>query len=657
MPFMRILAVCHYALPHVGGIEVLADQLGRAAVQAGHEVTLVASATEPNTPREERRDGLRVRRIPAWNGLERALHVPYPICAPTLATTLWREARAADVVHVHGFLYLGSLLALLFAWLLKKPLVVTEHVGFVPYRNPLLNALQRAAFALTTPAFLGYADAVLTYNHRVHEWIAARTPWPERLHFLVNGIDTDRFRPPTPEERANARRTLGLPADRPLALFAGRFVEKKGIDLLWHSADPAYDYALCGSGDLPPGIDRNRVHALGHITHAAMHEVYWAADALVMPSHSEGFPVAVMEAMACGLPIVALRDPAYDHYVSDEEMLRAEATPDSLRAAILRVVTDAAERRRRGGAARARALEIFSLAPFARRHLELYAAARRARHLSTELAPLGCDLPTQLKLPVLRSLLGPTPPGPRADLGPGSGYNAHHAFGPGPVIVADISRENLATIRARAVRAGEPGRFLPVQASLAALPFRDGTLASVLCTEVLEHLEDDRAAAAEMARVLRPGGHLIIEVPHIARGYSDFLQKFGIETVHDLPGPEHHYRAGYTLADLRRLFEPHGLFVGEQRTFLRFASLAIMDAISLAHLTYRRRRFGRGGWTWSDVEATQDTPVFRLYRLVFPLLRALARLDALMPPPGFVLSVRFEKPAPRPVETDSGSLP
>lgn len=653
VPLMRILIVTHYTLPHVGGVEVLADQLGRAAVGAGHEVDWVTSASEPGVEREETRAGVRVTRIPAWNGLERRLHVPYPVFAPGVVPALWRAVNSADVVHAHGFLYIGSLLALLFAWLRNKPLVVTEHVGFVPYRTPILNALQRAAFALVTPLFLRHADAVVTYNQRVHDWLAARTPWPERLHFVVNGVDTERFRPPTPEERAGARRQFGLPADRPMALFAGRFVEKKGTDLLWRSADPAYDLLVCGSSAPVGDVDASRVHSLGRVDHAEMHRVYWAADVFVMPSHGEGFPVAIMEAMACGLPVVAVRDRAYDTYVGPEEMLQVDARPEEIRAAISGLLRDAAVCAARGQAARTRAAQMFSLSEFARRHLDVFAAAICSRRLSTDLAGLGCDLPTQLKLPVLRSLLGPFPAAPRADLGPGSGYNAHHVFGPGPVILVDVSRENLLAIRRKAEVAGEPGRFLPVQASLHALPFRDGALASVICTEVLEHIEDDRSAAVEMARTLRPGGRIVIEVPHVARGYSDFLQRFGIETVHDMPGPEHHYRAGYTIADLDRLFGPHGLVAREQRSFLRFVSLAIMDAISLVHLNYRRWRFGAGAWTWSDVQQIESSPVFRIYRAVFPFLRALARLDALMPPPGFILSVRFEKEA-RPGSDERG---
>src|ERR1051325_6633630 len=146
-PRMRILITSHYTLPHIGGIEVLIDTLGRTLVQRGHQVTLVSSRTGASA--EEWRDGMHLLRVAAWNGLEHWLHVPTPLFSPSLLPAVWREAKAADVIHAHGFLYMPSWCALLCAWWLQKPLVVTEHVGFVPYRSRLLSRLQRLALAAT----------------------------------------------------------------------------------------------------------------------------------------------------------------------------------------------------------------------------------------------------------------------------------------------------------------------------------------------------------------------------------------------------------------------------------------------------------------------------------------------------------------------------
>src|SRR5512139_2534910 len=308
---MKILLVSHYALPHVGGIEVLVDQLARTLVRQGHAVTVVSSGTGIGR-RTTIEGGVRVIRVPPWNVLERRLDVPYPLFAPSLLTALWREVRAAEVVHMHGLLYLSSWCALLWAWWFRTPVVVTEHVGFVPYQSPWLNWVQRLALAIAAPVFLRTADAVVALNPRVHQWLAGLTPYPERLHFVPNGVDTDRFRPATDAERQLARQQLGVVSARPVALFVGRFVQKKRIDLLLDAADGSFELLLCGPGELPAGPRPAALHVVGNVDHDRMPEVYRAADAFVIPSHGEGFPVAVMEGMASGLPVVAVRDPTYD---------------------------------------------------------------------------------------------------------------------------------------------------------------------------------------------------------------------------------------------------------------------------------------------------------------------------------------------------------
>lgn len=638
---LNILLVSHYTLPHAGGIEVLVEQIGRKLAGQGHAVTVVSSRT--GAAAEEHRAGVHIIRVPAWNFLERRWHVPYPLFAPSLIPILRRAVRNADVVHVHGVLYLGSLCALLWAWWFEKPLVLTEHVGLVPYRNPLLNWIQRAGLALTASLFLRRADAVITYNSAVREWLTRLTPYPERMHFVPNGIDTEQFHPASASERETARRQLGVPSDHPVALFVGRFVEKKGLDALLGMPSGGFELLLCGRGDLPASTTAP-VHILRDVEHDRMPQVYHAADVLVLPSHGEGFPVAVMEAMASGLPVIAARDSTYDAHVSEVEMIQTAGDADSLHTALTSLLADDADRLRRAQAARERAARDFSLAACVARHLAVYEQARGARQLSTAIAPLGYDLATRLKVPVLRDLMGEEPPLPRVEVGPGSGYGAHHTFAPGTIIAIDISYGNLQALKKRACDAGCPDRFAPVQADLAALPFRNGTLGTILCTEVLEHVADDRGAAAELARVLSPSGCLVVEVPNITRGYASYLELLGVTTVHDVAGPEFHHRPGYTPETLAALFEPLGLRITRQRTFLGRVGLLLMDVVAAAHLAYERLRFGRSAWTWSDVYQLTDSPIFRIYKLLFPLLYALSRLDRIVSRRvGFILGARIEK--------------
>jgi SAM-dependent methyltransferase len=87
-------------------------------------------------------------------------------------------------------------------------------------------------------------------------------------------------------------------------------------------------------------------------------------------------------------------------------------------------------------------------------------------------------------------------------------------------------------------------RHRALDSSLTALPFADASFDSCLCTEVMEHIPDDDAAAGELARCLRPGGRLLMTVPHPPA-----------------PFDPNHVREGYTVAALTKLLARHGIRV------------------------------------------------------------------------------------------------
>ena len=126
---MQVLAVTHYFSWHRSGVEIIAGEIAGRLASRGLSITWVASG-----PLEEPRgDG--VRRVPmtAWNVSERLLGVPYPLWGPVSLSRLLREVARTDVVHLHDCLYMGNVVAFLAARLLGKPIVITQHIGLVPY--------------------------------------------------------------------------------------------------------------------------------------------------------------------------------------------------------------------------------------------------------------------------------------------------------------------------------------------------------------------------------------------------------------------------------------------------------------------------------------------------------------------------------------------
>jgi len=146
------------------------------------------------------------------------------------------------------------------------------------------------------------------------------------------------------------------------------------------------------------------------------------------------------------------------------------------------------------------------------------------------------------------------------DLGCGAGRHAFECLRRGAVVVAldssSVELKSVTGLMAAMAEAGETpsgGLGAAVRADALALPFPAGAFDKVICAEVLEHLPDDCAAMAELARVLRPGGLLAVSVPR----YGPELVNWALsEDYHDIPGG--HVRI-YRRSQLRERFQRAGL--------------------------------------------------------------------------------------------------
>src|SRR5580692_4989383 len=143
---MRVLLVTHYYAEHRGGIEIVAGELSERLARRGVEIVWMASRPSSAAPSQ----GISRVPMPTWNITERLLGFPYPLWGPIGLIRLCGQVRRCDLVHLHDSLYLGTVVAYLCARLFRKPVVVTQHVGLVPYSRRLLRYL--LAFANHTLA-------------------------------------------------------------------------------------------------------------------------------------------------------------------------------------------------------------------------------------------------------------------------------------------------------------------------------------------------------------------------------------------------------------------------------------------------------------------------------------------------------------------------
>ena len=301
----RLLTVSNYFDTHRGGLEIVAGVLARELAARGFDVTWLASDVTP-APAGCAARGLKTASYGVWNFAERRLGVPWPVLSPAAVARLWREVRAADAVLLHDSLYMTSMVTFLAAGTSRTPLIVLQHIGAVPYRNPILRGLMALANQLVARPILGGAGQVVFISQFVRDYFA-RIRFRRAPALIFNGVDTEIFRPAVDGERAAARDRFGFAPEAHVALFVGRFVEKKGVALLGKAAAkrPDITFAFAGWGLVDPAAwGLANVRVFSNLAGSGLAELYRAADVLVLPSQGEGFPLVVQEALACGLPVV-----------------------------------------------------------------------------------------------------------------------------------------------------------------------------------------------------------------------------------------------------------------------------------------------------------------------------------------------------------------
>ena len=322
-----------------------------------------------DAPAREQVGGFTVHRIPSAYAAERRLNVPWPVPSPVrLLRKLHGELSETDVVHVQDAIYATSAPALLAARRKRVASVLTQHVAFVPQQSRVLDAVQSGAL-MTLGRCSRLANVVATLNPAVAAW--AEEQWGvQDVRVLPVGIPP----PDRSVDRAEARRSFGLPPDAFVALFIGRDVPKKGLDVFLSSADSAY--RLVAVTDRPAGAEPSGATVLPFMSPARLEQLFGCVDCFVLPSEGEGFPLSLQEALTWELPVVTTVQAGYDHYLGSEDVLYVERSPGAVRDALLRLVHDPELRIRLAERSRHVADRHFGLDRFVDAYERLYLEAR-----------------------------------------------------------------------------------------------------------------------------------------------------------------------------------------------------------------------------------------------------------------------------------------
>lgn len=385
----RVCVVSPLYHPSLGGLGRQAQLLSERLAGEG-AVAFVIARRMKGMPAAEFSPRLRVHRAwsikPYLHNFEKVRPTNFLVSLTfsiSCGLMLWRRRRDYDLVHFHGA-SLPLIFNLPLLILLRKKVVAKVAAAKLGIEAGSLRGRYLGLGSLLA-RLLRRVDAFVATTAEIAEGLGQDGVPPERIRRIANFIDTAVFFPSPAEEQAALKSRAGF-GSRRTVLFSGRFIERKGIDVLlraWrelHGEFPDALLVLLGEGPLLPSMKSlatelklgTAVEFRGHIP--AIGDLLRAADIFVLPSYQEGMPNSLLEAMACGLPPVATRIGGVEDIVKDGEngLLAAPGDAAGLAAGLRRLLADEALTRKLAARAQQTIRDSYTLESTSPRYLALY---------------------------------------------------------------------------------------------------------------------------------------------------------------------------------------------------------------------------------------------------------------------------------------------
>jgi glycosyltransferase involved in cell wall biosynthesis len=377
---IRVCAFSYYFPPHFSGAGLYALSLAKALAKRGVNFLFV-TVDNSNLSRQDRHEGFDVYRIA--DGPRK--HGEF-----ILWWNLWRTMYSLrdrfDIIHALGSTYRNSAVGPIGRLLGKKSLTTVSMA-----QNDLYN-VGRTLPGRIQGHLLGYVDRYVSLSRQISDEIRQLPLDSARAVEIPQGVNPERFFLAEADEQSALRKQLDLP-DGPLALYVGVFDSRKNVEWLvktWAKQCELFsDWRLLLVGPasrdqrdagLRPVLQEfvNQQGLQGRILFRdfspRIEDYYRCADLFVLPSHNEGMPNAVVEAMSCGLPCAVTKISGTTDLITHGEsgMLFEVNDEESFASALRPLVLDRDTRKRIGQRAAAIIREKYSFDQVADRYLALY---------------------------------------------------------------------------------------------------------------------------------------------------------------------------------------------------------------------------------------------------------------------------------------------
>ncbi len=348
---MRILQVIPYFTPKRGGDVNVCYNLSKQLVNRGHEVTIIA--TDFEFDEGYAKSLVNVRIIP----FKVTVRIGLFLISLSMKKWLKKEIKNYNVIHLHNLQSYQNNVAYHYARKYGIPYVLQAH-GLAPriMKRSMLKKLYNWVWGYSILKTASKAFALTKMELDEHKEMGVGE---DKIEIVPNGIDLSEYE--APPRRGEFRKKYGIKDDEKIVLYLGRIHKIKGIDLLVNAFAEIVEeldnvkLIIVGPDDGFLSILKRQIEGLkignkilftGPIYGRDKLEAYVDADVYVLPSVYETFPTTVLEAWACGTPVIITDRCGIADIVDGRAGCVVEYDKDQMRNAIIKILSD--EELRRG---------------------------------------------------------------------------------------------------------------------------------------------------------------------------------------------------------------------------------------------------------------------------------------------------------------------
>jgi len=381
--------------PIIGGSEIQAQRISEQLIKKGIKVLVVTRRIQPEMKRFEYIGEIPVYRFSPC-GLTRYANY---LTAVKIMQFLAENEEKYDIIHVHSPGNLAAVAVIISKIYKKKCIIKIGAVGVIKEvqlegtRISLTDKVLKKLFVVSTIRryLLKKADIFVSVSSETSKELFEYRFKKNNIRLIPNSVDVNKFHTVSQEEKMRLRKDLHLPPNKFIATFVGRLVYRKGVDTLLRALKKilhdciAFYILIIGSGknqidscekELKDLVAKNGlerwVKFTGNVTD--VEKYLQASDIFILPSRREGLCNALLEAMACGLPVIATRISGNEDVVKDKENGKLISIDDveELAHAVLSLINDKSTMIVFGKKSRQTIVDKFSLAVVTEKYYNLY---------------------------------------------------------------------------------------------------------------------------------------------------------------------------------------------------------------------------------------------------------------------------------------------